>query len=103
MNKNTKGKVEYKELARANVTDSRSIVISSCSRGGFTIGQQIQVKEAERTMNMFIKGAFHVKNMEGLYNLRDAVNMAISTIEEEKKMDEEDDSDEYWDYEEAEE
>ena len=77
-----KSKIEYHELSRAKVTDSRNIVISNCSKGGFTIAQQLEAKENDKTTSVFMKGAFHVEDIHGLYNLRDAVNLAIKTSEE---------------------
>ncbi len=77
-----KSKIEYHELSRAKVTDSRNIVISNCSKGGFTIAQQLEAKENDKTTLVFIKGAFHVEDIHGLYNLRDAVNLAIKISEE---------------------
>lgn len=77
-----KSKIEYNELSRAKVTDSRNIVISNCSKGGFTIAQQLEAKENNKTTSVFMKGAFHVEDIHGLYNLRDAVNLAIKISEE---------------------
>lgn len=77
-----KNKIEYNELSRAKVTDSRNIVISNCSKGGFTIAQQLEAKENDKITSVFMKGAFHVEDIHGLYNLRDAVNLAIKTYEE---------------------
>lgn len=83
-----KSKIEYTELSRAKVTDSRNIVISSCSKGGFTVVQQLQAKENDKTTSVFLKGAFHVEDVNGLYNLRDAVNVAIKMAEESGPNDE---------------
>ena len=77
-----KSKIEYHELSRAKVTDSRNIVISNCSKGGYTIAQQLEAKEDDKTTSVFMKGAFHVEDIHGLYNLRDAVNLAIKISEE---------------------
>lgn len=77
-----KSKVEYSEISRAKVTDSRNIIISSCSKGGFTIAQQLEAKENDKTTSVFLKGAFHVDDVHGLYNIRDAVNLAIKIAEE---------------------
>lgn len=77
-----KNKIEYYELSRAKITDSRNVVISSCSKGGFTIAQQLEAKENDKTTSVFMKGAFHVEDIHGLYNLRDAVNLAIKISEE---------------------
>jgi hypothetical protein len=47
-----------------------------------------------------MKGAFHVDNLECLYNLRDAINLAIQKIEQEEiddsAWDEEEAEDEEW-------
>ena len=77
-----KSKVEYNEISRAKVTDSRNIVISACSKGGFTIAQQLEAKENDKTTSVFLKGAFHVDDLHGLYNIRDAINLAIKVTEE---------------------
>ena len=77
-----KSKIEYHELSRAKVTDSRNIVISDCSKGGFTIAQQLEAKENDKTTLVFMKGAFHIEDIHGLYNLRDAINLAIKVSEE---------------------
>ena len=77
-----KSKVEYNEISRAKVTDSRNIVISACSKGGFTIAQQLEAKENDKTTSVFMKGAFHVDDLHGLYNIRDAINLAIKVTEE---------------------
>lgn len=83
-----KSKFEYNELSRAKTSDSRNIVISTCSRGGFTIAQQLEAKEKDKTTSVFLKGAFHIEDLKGLYNLRDAVNLAIQIFEEKMKDDE---------------
>ena len=82
-----KSKVEYNELSRAKVTDSRSIVVSSRSKGGFTIAQQLEAEENEKTTSVFLKGAFHVDDIHGLYNIRDAINLAIKVAEENSNND----------------
>lgn len=86
-----KNKIEYNELSRANVTDSRNIIISKCSKGGFTVAQQLEAQEGNRVTSVFMKGAFHIEDIHGLYNLRDAINLAIK-ITEESSID-----DESWD------
>ena len=83
-----KSKIEYTEIARARVTDSRNVVISTCSKGGFTIAQQLEAKEGDKTTSVFLKGAFHVDDIHGLYNIRDAINLAIAIAEDGSKEDE---------------
>lgn len=77
-------KTEYQELARAVVSQSRNVVISQCSRGGFTVAQQLEVNEGNKVMAVFLKGAVHVDSVEGLFNLRDALNVAIENVTNKK-------------------
>lgn len=72
--------IKYEELARAKIQEKRSLVISECSKGGFTLAQQLEVKEENHTTNVFLKGALHIDDLQGLYELRDALNVAISRI-----------------------
>lgn len=85
-------KIEYCELSKAKITDSRNIVISRCSKGGFTVAQQLEAKENDKVTTVFMKGAFHVDDIHGLYNLRDAINLAIKMEEESKEDAEWDDT-----------
>lgn len=81
-----KNKTYYNELASAEITDSRNIVISECSKGGFTIAQQLKVEGTR----VFMKGAFHVNDLEGLYNLRNAINLVISQTEKDFETNDDD-------------
>lgn len=83
-----KKETKYTEITSAQVSENRSIVISDCSRGGFTMAQRIEVKEGDYTNKIFLKGAFHINDVHGLYNLRDACNLAIKKIEEREAEDE---------------
>lgn len=85
MTKNNK--IEYNEISKAKVSDSRNIVISSCSKGGFTIAQQLEANENGKITTVFMKGAFHVDDVKGLYELRDAINLAIKISEESQNDD----------------
>lgn len=96
-------RLSYRELSKAEVSESRNIVISNCSKGGFTIAQQLVAREdGDKITTVFMKGAFHVDNIHGLYSLRDAVNLAIQLSEEEaenptvEEDDEWDNEDEGW-------
>lgn len=85
-----KNRIEYTELSRARITDSRNVVISNCSKGGFTVAQQLEAREADKTTSVFMKGAFHIEDIHGLYNLRDAINLAIQITERDEAAEEED-------------
>ena len=83
-NKAVYKKARYTELSNAEVTENRNIVISECSKGGFTVAQQLKADGTE----VFMKGALHIDNLEGLYNLRNALNAAIDKVaeKEDKEM-----------------
>lgn len=74
-------KVEYNELSTISISDNRNVVISECSECGYTLAQQIVVKEGNKNTKMFMKGAIHIQDKDSLYNLRDAINVAIEKIE----------------------
>lgn len=86
--------IKFNELSKAKTQDKRNIVISECSKGGFTLAEQIIVEEKNKQTPLFLKGAFHVEDTEGLINLRDAITLAISKLNETKNSE---DSDTPWD------
>lgn len=71
-------KLEYKELSSANIQEKRVLVISECSKGGFTLAQKIVVDEGNKKTGIFLKNAIHVDSVDGLLNLRDALNVALN-------------------------
>lgn len=77
-NKAVYKKANYTELSNAEITENRNIVISECSKGGFTVAQQLKADGAK----VFMKGALHIDNLEGLCNLRNALNVAIDKVAE---------------------
>lgn len=83
-NKAVYKKAHYTELSNAEITENRNIVISERSKGGFTVAQQLKADGTK----VFIKGALHIDNLEGLYNLRNALNVAIDKVveREDKEM-----------------
>ena len=83
-NKAVYKKAHYTELSNAEVTENRNIVISECSKGGFTVAQQLKADGTK----VFMKGALHIDSLEGLYNLRNALNVAIDKVaeKEDKEM-----------------
>lgn len=88
------GRIEYKEIAKAKVSDARNIVISECSKGGFTIAQQLEAKEGDKTTTVFMKNAFHIDEVDGLRNLRDALNAVLYSLEDGSKYTQDEDWDE---------
>lgn len=75
---------EFKELSKAKIQSTRNLVISRrLNNGTYTLGQQIVVQEGGKEMVIFLKGAYKIDSLEGLYELRDALNDAIE--QEEKR------------------
>lgn len=77
-NKAVYKKAHYTELSNAEITENRNIVISECSKVGFTVAQQLKADGTK----VFMKGALHIDNLDGLYNLRNALNVAIDKVAE---------------------
>lgn len=73
---------DFTELSKAKIQDKRNLVISKNGSGTYTLGQQIVVQEGKKQTLIFLKGAIHVDSLEGLYNLRDALNEAIQKEED---------------------
>ena len=89
-----KSKVNFEELCRAKVSKIRNIVISKTSNGAFYIAQQLNVLDEDtgKNINVFLKGALKLENIDAMYALRDSINLAIEKAEKENEsVDEGDD------------
>lgn len=73
---------DYEVLAEAPVSPSRTVVVSKHRpSGGYTLAQRFDANDGgDKTVQLFMKGAFHIDH-DGLYQLRDAIDKAISKIE----------------------
>lgn len=76
-----KQKITYEEISRAKVMKNRNVVISQCSKGGYTVAQQVVVNEDGEETKLFMKGAIRVDDVDGLKALRDAFTVAINEAE----------------------
>ena len=77
-------KSNFKELAVAKIDDKRNIVISKFENektNGITLAQQVEVEEGRKTFKVYLKNAIQLKNVDALYSLRDAINLAINELE----------------------
>lgn len=77
-------KNNFKELAVAKIDDKRNIVISKFEnekQNGITLAQQVEVEEGRKTFKVYLKNAIQLKNVDALYSLRDAINLAINELE----------------------
>ena len=73
--------IQYTKLSSAQIQEMRNLVVSECSRGGFTLAQQVSIDEGGKKTNVFLKNAIHIDKIEGLINLRDALNIAIDKVD----------------------
>lgn len=71
----------YNELSYASVQENKEIVISEFMDGGFTLAQRINVDDGDRKTSVYMKNSIHVPTIEGLINLRDAIDTAINKIQ----------------------
>lgn len=71
------GKSNFVELANATLSEKRQAVISRLDDGSYTIGQKLEVKDNDKVMSIFLKGALHADNLMALQNLRDALNVVL--------------------------
>ena len=71
-------KSSFTEISNAKISEKRDAVISRLNDGSYTIGQRLKFEEEGKgSVSVFLKGALHASNLEGLQNLRDAINLAI--------------------------
>lgn len=72
----------YTKLSSASVQENKSLVLSACSKGGYTLAQQVSIPDGKgKKMNMYLKGAIHIEDLDGIISLRNALNIAIEKIE----------------------
>lgn len=69
----------YKPLASCKVSKSKSLVISECSKGGYTLAQQIEVNDDGHVERVFLKGAAHITDYKTLVAFRDCIDRAIDS------------------------
>ena len=72
-----KKQITYKEIACAKVNENKSLVISECSEGGYTLGQRMTVDDNGKKIEVFLKGAMHLDSLESLENIKNAFEKAI--------------------------
>lgn len=70
-------KSNFVEIANATLSNKRQAIISRLDDGSYTIGQKLEVKEGDKVMHIFLKGALHAEDLNALQNLRDAINVVL--------------------------
>lgn len=76
-------KVSYEEVARVKMTGSRDVVLSKCSKGGYTIAQKVLIDNDEKPVSIFLKGAIKVNDIESLISIKEMLEMSIDKLENE--------------------
>jgi dihydrofolate reductase len=72
----------FSQLATARLNDQKCVVISrNIDNNSITISQQVEVTEGQRRIKVFLKNGIQIDSIEGLYNLRDAINTSIDELE----------------------
>lgn len=74
-------RAKFNEITSVKLNDTMSVVISECSKGGFTIAQKMETYDGRFSDVRFMKGAFHL-DYDGLCDLRDAIDDVISIFDE---------------------
>jgi ABC-type lipoprotein release transport system permease subunit len=80
-------KAKYNELGRVRLTNNKNLVISSRSKGGYTLAQQLEVPDGDTTVLVFLRSAIHVQDRQTLANIRDAINVALDQIDDDDEED----------------
>lgn len=85
-----KNKPIYIEMARAPISDSKDVIISTRSTGGYSVAQEVTNTDDStgEKFKVLMRGSMIIKDIEGLYSLRDALNVAIKKIEATENEDE---------------
>lgn len=81
-------KPTYTQLSSSKINGSKNLVVSSCSKGGFTLAQQLVSVDEDTgcTQTVFLKGACHIRDLDALKNFRDSIELAIKKAEKIEKV-----------------
>ena len=74
-------KVTYNPICEIKLNENKYMVISDCSKGGYTIGQKVTVKDGSNSIDMFMKGAIHINDIDTMKDLRDKIDHIIEKFE----------------------
>lgn len=81
-------KPTYTQLSSAKVNGSKNLVVSSCSKGGFTLAQQLVSVDEDtgHVQTVFLKGACHIRDIDALKTFSKAIELAIKKAEKVKEQ-----------------
>ena len=75
-------KTIYIPIIEVPITEKRSLIISSCNKGGYTIAQKVYTEIDGKSAGIFLKGSIHAFDLDALKKIRDTINSAIAMVEE---------------------
>lgn len=77
----------YKEVSRAQISKSKAFVLSECSKGGYTLAQQMSVidETTGRPVTVFLKGAIHISNIGTLEKISNMFQQALQRWKEDRE------------------
>lgn len=77
----------YKEVSRAQISKSKAFVLSECSKGGYTLAQQMSVidETTGRPVTVFLKGAIHISNISTLEKISNMFQQALQRWREDRE------------------
>ena len=73
-------KVSYDEVARVKMSNTRDVVISKCSKGGYTIAQKILIDKDEKPTSIFFFFSIKVNDIDGIKVIKETIDMAIKKL-----------------------
>lgn len=79
------GRLTYKEVSKKKFKEHRNVVISEAydREGkflGYSIAEQLETKEDDYEIKIFLKGGLGIVDREGLLKLKEAVEEAVESI-----------------------
>ena len=77
----------YREVSRAQISKSKAFVLSECSKGGYTLAQQMSVidETTGRPVTVFLKGAIHISNINTLEKISNMFQQALQRWREDRE------------------
>lgn len=75
-------KQNFTEMAKVQLSKVKQLVISRTSNGGFCLAQRLEVedKEDDRVVGIFLKNAIPIKDIDKLIEIRDVLNAIINEV-----------------------
>lgn len=70
-------KTTYNPVWQVKLSDNKFLVLSECSKGGYTLGQKIIAKDGENDIDIFLKGTVHIKDIDTLKEIYNKIGKIV--------------------------